>query len=636
MYRVSVPVMLNSRFMERDVDEYISQFARAKVDRVFLCAAMSTSSEEDKQLSLQRLRTCQPKFQAAGFETAVWTNSLGHGAALQHEDSNGTTHPGVELMMNLDGKRMGYSFCPLNENLVQLFCGWLKDLASAGARTIMLDDDYRVGFRSDMRFCACPNHMKKLQDVLGEPVTREFMKEKLAEKAPNRYRDAWLKVQGDSLLGLAKQLRSAVDEVDPTVRLGHCAVLSTWDIDGVDSITLARTFAGSNKPFLRYIGAPYWAALGNFGHMRLPYVCEYERLQQHWCKGLDIETFCEGDSYPRPRHTVPAAYLETFDTALRVAGESDGILKYMCDYISSPHFEKGYINAHCRHLPLYEALHQHFDGKTAIGVSVFQPMKTLSASHEPMDVWEDRCVPAALRFACDCGLPIRYDDGDEATILFGDAAEFAGNDQLAHGAILDVTAAEALTRRGWDVGLKSVGTSVSAGAEYFPAYDEEVGLSGGDWYKLEIAENAEVLSYLCRGNGDVPSAYYYENAAGQRFLVYAFRAQSAHERSAGQHGIFRSYCRALQVQAILPHLCGKTPTVVCSPAPDLYVQAKTDGKTLSVALWNCCEDELHGQTVALPGGKNIAWAAGSGKLENGVVQVDMIQPYAMAAFTVEL
>ena len=118
--------------------------------------------------------------------------------------------------------------------------------------------------------------------------------------------------------------------------------------------------------------------------------------------------------------------------------------------------------------------------------------------------------------------------------------------------------------------------------------------------------------------------------------MYAFRAQSAHERSAGQHGIFRSYCRALQVQAILPHLCGKTPTVVCSPAPDLYVQAKTDGKTLSVALWNCCEDELHGQTVALPGGKNIAWAAGSGKLENGVVQVDMIQPYAMAAFTVEL
>ena len=636
MYRVSVPLMLNQRF-EKDFDLLMDQCRQAGVQRVFLCPCMSISPEEQKQEHLRLLRTYLPRVEEAGFEAAVWTNSLGHGGAPQPEGvTNDTTHPGVRLMADIDGRYLGYSYCPLNETFTGLFCQWVQDLARAGARTIMLDDDYRLSFRAGQHFCACPAHMKKLEEELGEPVTRAFIKGKLAEKAPNRYRDAWLKVQGDSLLGLAKKLRAALDEVDPTVRLGHCAVLSTWDIDGVDSMELSRAFAGNNPPFLRYIGAPYWAALHAFGYMRLAYVCVYERLQQGWCRKSGIETFCEGDSYPRPRETVPAAYLEGFDTAMRVAGTNDGILKYMFDYTSSPRFETGYLDAHRRHMPLYEALHRHFDGKTAVGVSVFQPMHTLASSQEPGEDWEERCIPAALRFACDCGLPVRYDTGDEPTLLFGDAAAFAGEEQLAHGAILDLSAAEILTRRGWDVGLAAAGVPFAATGEYFPAEDEDGEISGTGWYETTPAPGAQVLSWLVGPAGRAPAAYFYRNAAGRRFLVYAFKAQEAYERTAPQHGVFRSRNRTLQVQAALPRLCGKQPAVVCSPAPNLYVQAKTDGRSLSVALWNFCEDELYGQTVTLPGGKAIHWAVGSGAFSGGVVRVEPIPPFGMAAFTVEL
>ncbi len=635
MYRVSVPIMLNPRF-EKDFDEFMAQSQQAKVDRVFLCAAMSVAPEAHKQEHLRLLRKYLPKVREAGFDVAVWTNSLGHGSALQHEDSSDSAKTDTRLMMNLDGQYMGYSYCPLHEEFSDNFARWLQDIARTGARTIMLDDDYRVSWRSGHRFCACDRHMAKLQEELGEPVTREFVKEMLAKKEPNRYRDAWMKVQGDSLLWLAKKLRAALDEVDPTVRLGHCAVLSTWDIDGVDSITLARTFAGQNKPFLRYIGAAYWAGTHGHGNIKLGHVCEYERMQQEWCKNSGIETFCEGDTYPRPRQTVPAAYLEGFDTAMRVAGTSDGMLKYMFDYTSSPHFETGYLSAHLRHLPLYEKLHGHFDGKQAVGITVFEPMKKFAQSHCVSTPWEDHGIPAAVRFVADCGLPTRYDAGDEATVVFGDAAELAGDEQFANGAILDVTAAEALTRRGWDVGLDNMGQKVRPGSEYFPAYDEDVGIAGGDWYELAISEQAEALSWLRLPDRRVPAAYYYENAKGQRFLVYAFRAQTGHENSTTDHGVFRSKCRTLQVKDTLPRLMGKAPRVQVGYGLEIYVQAKADEKSISVAVWNFCEDELYDQTVTLPGGKNIDFAAGGGTLENGVVKLDMIQPFGMAAFTVEL
>ena len=55
MYRVSVPIMLNPRF-EKDFDEFMAQSQQAKVDRVFLCAAMSVAPEAHKQEHLRLLR----------------------------------------------------------------------------------------------------------------------------------------------------------------------------------------------------------------------------------------------------------------------------------------------------------------------------------------------------------------------------------------------------------------------------------------------------------------------------------------------------------------------------------------------------------------------------------------------------
>ena len=62
--------------------------------------------------------------------------------------------------------------------------------------------------------------------------------------------------------------------------------------------------------------------------------------------GNDFDIMSEGDVYPRPRYTCPAAYLELYDAVTRIDGAYSGILKYMFDYVAGPDFETGYLKIH--------------------------------------------------------------------------------------------------------------------------------------------------------------------------------------------------------------------------------------------------------------------------------------------------
>ena len=79
------------------------------------------------------------------------------------------------------------------------------------------------------------------------------------------------------------------------------------------------------KPFICLIGAPYWSIKRDHGNSRLQNCIELHRMERSFC-GDDIEIFAEGDTFPRPRHTCPASYLELFDMAMRADGGFDGIV----------------------------------------------------------------------------------------------------------------------------------------------------------------------------------------------------------------------------------------------------------------------------------------------------------------------
>lgn len=632
-YITAVPYIIGNPHFEEYFPEFLQRCQNAGVKRIFLCLSMPVASDAAKQREIELMKKYVPLVRAAGIEPCSWCSSLGHGGTCDVNLQANSFHSELTLMRDLNGNQNNEDFCPLDDNFRALFCDWVKRIASTGVSIIQLDDDYRMGYRRGERFCCCDRHTALLEEELGEPFDAERMKKALSEGGPNKWRDAWLKVQGYGLKHLAAALREAVNEVDPSIRLTACSCLSVWDIDGVDSLTLAKVFAGDTAPIVRLIGAPYWAALRNYAEAGLGVICEYERMQHQWAEGSGVEIFGEGDVYPRPRYSAAAAYLEGFDQVMQATGTCDGILKYMFDYTASPTYETGYYDRHMRNQRLYRTIRKAFDGKKAVGVTVFEPMNTVAYSHDPGN-WEARCVPASIRFVTDNSLPTRYDAGEDATVIFGDAAERAGEEQFKNGAILDAAAARILTRRGFDVGLIDADAAIVPFAEDFLAEKEHVAVVGGSYRVLNTAVGAEVLSTLCAADGTAPGVYRYENAKGQKFLVYAFIARDSLQTGA-MTGNMRGWCRAAQLRSQLAWLSGREPDAVCAPSPDLYTLVKKDGDSLTVGVWNFCVDEVFCPQVHL--GEewgSVTAEVGEAMLNGRIVTLNDLPPFGFACFTV--
>ena len=278
MYRISVPIMASNLRFEQYYDGFAKKLKAAGVHRVFLCVSQCVDSRENKERELALLKKYVPKLKEEGFEVGAWFSSLGHGGTCETAEI-ADKDIGITYMVDMDGKVNTESCCPLDENFQKMFADWVQALAKTGVDVIMLDDDFRYSIRGGRYFCCCDLHKAALEKELGELFDADRMEAALTTGGPNPWRDAWMKVQGESLDDFAKMLRQALDEVNEKVRLCHCAVLSTWDAEGVDSYTLARSFAGKTKPLVRLIGAAYWAGLRSFADIKLAAVCEYERLQ---------------------------------------------------------------------------------------------------------------------------------------------------------------------------------------------------------------------------------------------------------------------------------------------------------------------------------------------------------------------
>ncbi len=589
-YRTSAPMY--SFYADRDLnlERALHELKRTRSERVFLVAP-GIYNLERLAAKMPRLAVCLDFFAQAGIETGVWIGqTIGHGGGLGKVDAR------FAPIINLQGNPEK-AICPLDEAFKRTVCDGVRELARAGARTILIDDDFRLGQRSGSVVCFCEAHLDAFRARTGLQATRDEVAAKALTGPPSRFRDDWLAVTGDSLAQLAREMREAVDSVDPSIRLGLCACTSTWDIDGISAVELSRIMAGTTHPLLRLIGAPYWA--GQRAHnMRLAPIIEIERLQRSWIGG-DVEVIAEGDTYPRPRHHTPAAWLEGFDTALRADGRMDGILKYMFDYVSSFDYETKYADLTEQNQPLYADIERIFSGRTAVGINVVRKMKTLHAADLPTPVntaflYANFFQFSAICFLTDNAIPIAYGDANGPAVTFGFDATNLDRTHLRNGAILDVVAARLLKAAGIDVGLQEMGKAVEVSREVYPA-DRETVATHGNRYAMTLDAQAQVLSTLATFDGEIPGAYLYENANGERFLVYAFDACE----SQNQRGAFRSYCRQRQLIDAITWLARRPLDAVCPGHPDLYILVKKSEDGLAIGLWNFFADAIESPRLLL-------------------------------------
>ena len=633
MYRIAIPV--TNRYPNREMDEAatLAELKRAGAQRVWLCACRGIESEAVLADDLRLLEKHRLFFEANGLEVGAWISSLGHGGPLAQDNAdtamNGKSY---RKIVGLTGEIGCDGLCPSDEALARDYADWIGRIAQTGIKLIMIDDDYRLSSRPCGNGCCCDWHMNEYRRRVGENIERSDLFPRIMRGKANKYRNAWLDMGRDALLNLAKKIRTRVDEIDPSVRVGVCAVMGTWDVDGVTALEITKALAGNTRPFLRTIGAPYWAAMTM--KSRLEVIIGYTRLQRYWCENEDVELFSEGDAYPRPRWRTPAAYLEMYDIALRADGGFDGILKYMMDYTAAPRYERGYIDRMVRNKPAYDWIDAHLKDGIAEGVDVICRHDRLRNADLPEGLTQDEIndlffFSMAESLAAESSLPFTFGTRN-AHIVCGEDARSLDAALLEDGMVLDATAARLLTERGIDVGLRALGAAEErGGVEHYISEDEyNADVSANRFYPVTPDEKAVVLSTL----GDSPAAYRYENAKGQRFLVYCFDLTTPYPENA----LVRSYCRQRQLIEGLEWAGRRKLPAVCPGHPDLYITCKRTEKGLAVGLWNLSVDVISEAHIRLDGAYTALEAfntEGTIDKDSVVLSSDII-PFSFVGFTV--
>ena len=323
-------------------------------------------------------------------------------------------------------------------------------------------------------------------------------------------------------------------------------------------------------------------------------------MQKNWIDD-DVEAFIEGDSYPRERFTTSAAHCEIFDLALRGFLGFD-TLKYPFEYSMQPNYDSGYYNAHMKNAPLFDALkNTRGDG---YGIRVYEYMSKLENADLPdtflgeKPLMEGFYFPHASKLLSSIGLPTVYEGDGVCGICFGENARYIEKDNLKNGMILDLKAAQILSERGIDVGLKSAKPIDKAVFEWYGDDKSTVNLyPSGPIYDLDICEGASALGYFkstdILEDYSYPSCYFYKNADGQRFFVYAWNGFEQRNDSV----LFHSYYRSEQIQKAILLLTDDCLTVVPNTHPHLYCLCKKDGNTMYAVYFNIHPDKIDRLTL---------------------------------------
>ena len=616
MYKISVPIMAQT-FSRTDRNKMVEDLNKIGAKRVFLALDSYICDEEKLDTFLKQYKNDVAFFKEQGFEVGswMWTFMIKGDKEYVH-----ITSPAGVVCKN--------QVCPSDERFVEFASAYVKKVAECGVDLMMFDDDYRYSFLDGGVGCTCENHLKYMKQLLGEDFELEEIKEKLVSGGGNKYRSAWLKANKYYLLNFAKKMREAVNEVNKDIRFGVCSCMGEWDFDGATSIEITKALAGDTKPFLRLIGAPYWAVNKSWEN-RLQDVIELERMERAWCDGEEIEIFSEGDVFPRPRYKCPSSYLEGFDTALRADGNMDGILKYVFDYTSTDRYENGYVKAQLKNQALYDDIDKMFKNKECVGVRVFEAMKKFEDMDVPKNVDSNIKLPEmffspASRMMTACSVPTVYRGKGFATVAFGENAKYISDENLKNGLIIDLAAAKILTERGVDVGLKKIVKETLAREEYYIEEDEYTNLTyDTPVYEIQTDEKAKTESIFA--DKKTPASYTYENANGQRFLVFAFDAYFCNE------ALYRQYARARQITDKIAWLCKKELPAKVDPSPDLYTICKQNENSLAIGLWNFFADSVENHKITLDREyKNIKVVGTNAKMNGKEIIISEIKAFEFA------
>lgn len=628
MYTVTIPVMIRDGF---DREATLREVKRARAERIMLAVPREfTDTADGLRIKtngyIELLCELVPYYRENGLDVGIWIGqTMGHGGG-----SFGAT--AYQDFVSITGTDCPGSYCAADPKFREDVSTWAANLAKTGTGLIILDDDWRMSAHGDNLYagCMCKEHIHRYNEMCGEELSREEIVKRTFTGEPSEYRRIWRELMGGDMLRLAHEIRAAVDLVNPECRIGICTAPTVIDLDGADFMEIADVLAGDTRPYARLIGAPYWAKTG----AALNSVIMSERLYAHfaeeWQRKTNAEILGEGDAYPRPRFACPSAYLEIFDTALRADGHFTGSMKYMMDYFSTPDYEKGYIDKAERNYTLARKIEEFFAGKRQTGFKAVEYQHLFAGMELPSDPCAGNLTAykhfygTSFRYLADASVPVSFDDG--VNVIFGENAKYVDEEAIGKGAIIDITAAEILTKRGFDVGIAEISGTASSNYELFDNNREMVAFRNGIIRTIIPKEGA--VEFAKFGDGRT-SVFGYENSSGTRFVVYPIAADPTDNTT-----FFRNYMRQREMYAAAEWITGEAVEAMITGHPDLMVMVSRDDSSASVGLWNSFEDDIDTPVITLAHTPlTIEFAGCTGEVCGNKVTLSPLGAFKFAAFS---
>lgn len=603
-YCPDIPIALCT-LNEESKFTFLEMLRNARAGRVWICCVDSFLNN-DPQTDLEDCAEYVRFFRENGLECGIWIRSLGFGTPMP------ANAPKVSWtrLCSVTGKAPEVdAFCPEDPGFVAAYLEYVKRIAACSPQLIQLDDEHCLSVRPGIG-CFCHRHRKLMADRLGEEIELEGLPEKLFTGGRNRYRDAWLDISGETHRRFTAKVRQAIHAVDPSIRIGFCAGYTSWDIEGIDALSLTKNLAGDTAPFLRFTGAPYWCntVKGRFPGQKLNTVIECAREQAAWSRGSGVEVFGEADSYPRPAYQSHANLIECFDIAMQAEGVKN--LKYLFDYRAEPSYEQKYYKLHLRDIPLYEHIVRTFDGLEDAGVRLYRSFDRVRyADFGPVFPGEKPVMrtffSAASAMLTQLCIPVCYTGSAKVGAAFGQDALDIPENAFPEKLILDLPAAKLLMEKGMDLGIREIVPCDGSGREDYLLAGSRKSIalhqSGmaltpqmhSGYYDVKLSVGAEVLSEFVYHDGNKPSSCLYRSG-NTEFFILLFDAAALGQSSSVECSYYRQ-------QQLMDFIGNTYPAVKGEAGIYSLCKQSGDGKKMAVLLENLSYDTLFDFAIALDG-----------------------------------
>lgn len=232
--------------------------------------------------------------------------SIGHGYKLNQDF-------GFQKYISLVTGEEKNTCCPYDENFRAHFKDVMKKLASHRPKVIMVDDDFRLIARLG-KGCACPLHMKRLREMIGEDITREELLEHTRRRDARSLAitQAFIETQGEALLGAAKAMREGIDEVDPALPGVFCACGNGAEY----AAEIAKILAGKGNPVTVRINNGNYTPAGARGLSSVAFRAAVQKIHLGKVDAILAET----DTCPQNRYSTSAMSLHAHFTASILEG----------------------------------------------------------------------------------------------------------------------------------------------------------------------------------------------------------------------------------------------------------------------------------------------------------------------------